>query len=418
MSNPWDDDSDDFEEEIAEVSSNSYLTVPEKGLTLIGKLVKRSKSGIRASEHFNDIVDEKIMPHLYLLEGVQREVLDTLARAKTQITELHKASVLSRRAVLGVGGKFSSGKSRFINSLTGASLPEGQKPTTSIATYIVKADQSENFAVTSNGSLVPLDEEALEALSHEFSRTYKNIGFVRILDTLIVQSSSFRYPDIAILDTPGYSKADLGKNADAGDAEIALHQLRSVDALIWLMDIENGVINDSDLKFIESLKIDAKILFVFNKADLRPLETVRQVVEKTKKILSGKPEFKDKTYGVIAYSSYNNETLVGGDLLQKFLDETGVLANTKKNVVAELSEAKEAAVKDMKNHGERLENKISLCKGLIDQANSPKRIRSVVQDLAQCRSTIRELKDNSTSLNKEFLGLIRNAKTLQNKTSS
>ncbi len=415
MSLPWEneDDNDIVEEEDAEESSNPYLTDPEKGLTLIGRLLKRNSEGDHAAERLNDIIDAKIIPHLHLLEDSQREVLDMLARAKTQIVELHKASILSRRAVLGVGGKFSAGKSCFINSLTNAGLPEGQKPTTSIATYIVQADKPEKYAVTAVGRSVALDDDAIEALSHEFSRTYKDIGFVRIIDNLIVQSSTFRYPDIAILDTPGYSKADQGKNADAGDAEIALRQLRSADALIWLMDIENGVINDSDLKFIESLKTKAKILFVFNKADLRPLETVKQVVEGTKKILEGKPEFKDTAYGVIAYSSYNNQTLVGEGVLQKFLQETDALAKTKETVDKELLKAQSAVVNDMAKQVEKLDAKATACEKAFEEARSAKRLSSVAQYLGKCRGTQLNLQETIKSLNTSFRILVSTASALQ-----
>ncbi|MDO5297343.1 MAG: dynamin family protein [bacterium] len=414
MSLPWENEDDnDIAEKEAEESSNPYLADPKKGLILIGKLLERSSDSAAAAERVDKIIDANILPHLHLLQESQREVLDTLTRAKIQVAELHKARILSRRAVLGVGGKFSAGKSCFINSLTDAGLPEGQKPTTSIATYIIKAEQSESYAVTSGGGSVALDDDAIEALSHEFSRTYKDIGFVRIIDNLIVQSTTFRYPDIAILDTPGYSKADQGKNADAGDAEIALRQLRSADALIWLMDIENGVINDSDLKFIESLKTKAKILFVFNKADLRPPETVRKIVEETSKILESKPEFKNTSCGVIAYSSRTNETLVGEGLLQKFLQDTGTLAKSKKSVDAELQEAQATADRDVEKHIAQLEQRISVCEEAISKAHSPKRIKSIVQEMSQSRGTLLKLTETLNLLNKGFRILISTAAAFQ-----
>ena len=352
MSNPWDDDDDDFSEED-EKSENPYLAHPESGLALVQNLLERNNSGARAANRVGELIDNRIMPLLHALENAQWDVAETLTRVKTQIAELHKAGILTNRAVLGVGGKFSAGKSCFINSLTDAGLPEGQRATTSIATYIVKSDRTENQAITANDCSVTLDDAAVEALTHEFSRVY-GIGFVRVIDNLIIHSSTFRYPNLAILDTPGYSKADSGKNADATDAEIALKQLRSADALVWLMDIENGVINDSDLKFIEALKSKAQILFVFNKADLRPKDTVQQIVDGTKKILQDRPEFSEKTYAVIAYNSFNGETVIGGNALTEFLNEVSSLSGEKMSVAAEVKQAHETAARDISERIEKL----------------------------------------------------------------
>ena len=348
-----------------------------------------------------DIIDERIMPFLHELEEEQRNVVETLIRVKTQITELHKAGILTNRAVLGVGGKFSAGKSCFINSFTKAGLPEGQRATTSIATYIVKADRAENQAITANDCSVILDDAAVKALTHEFSKEYEGIGFVRIIDNLIIRSPSFRYSNIAILDTPGYSKSDAGKNADATDAEIALQQLRSVDALVWLMDIENGVINDSDLKFIESLKSKAKILFVFNKADLRTPEARQQIVEKTKEMLHS-TKFAERTYAVIAYDSVQGETLVGGDALKLFLDEIGSLSENKKSITAEVREAHSCAMRDINKHIDWLDDRVEQCEKVLGEANLPDRITSVIKEMASCRETIWRLTNARESLGRAF----------------
>lgn len=386
MTNPWDDDIDDFDDviECDQGSLNHYLSDAETGLEMVRRLLERTPGTVGIVDEIYALIDRRLMPMLPNLKYAQSDVLELLINVKNRITELHKASILKQRAVLGVGGKFSAGKSCFINSITDAGLPEGQRATTSIATYIVKSDRPGNLAVTSRDLSVDLDNEAVEALTHEFSRLY-GIGFVRFIDNLIIRSATFRYPEIAILDTPGYSKADSGKNADASDAEIAMRQLGSVDALVWLMDIENGVINETDLKFIESLKSAAKILFIFNKADLRPLDTVSEIVNQTKAILLDRPEFEQRIFDVIGYSSRNCETVVGGDALERFLTYVCSLASNKRSLEEMLEEAQKIAENDILSQQKELKENEVRCDQVISNVLSPDRISSLVELMAFSR---------------------------------
>ena len=405
--NPWDDEDDYVEEE----NKNPYLAQPELSVALIHSLLEKRNSGAKYVDRVNTIIDESIMSFLHKLDNKQRDVAELLIRVKTQLGELHKVGILTNKAILGVGGKFSAGKSCFINSLTDAGLPEDTKPTTSIATYIIKSDHKENQAITANDCSVLLDDAAVEALTHEFSKMY-GIGFVRVIDNLVIHSPTFLYSNIAILDTPGYSKADLGKNADATDAEIALRQLRSADALVWLMDIENGVINDSDLKFLESLNTKAKILFVFNKADLRPKDTVQEIVDETKKILQSRLDFSEKAIAVIAYSSVLRETIIGDEVLSNFLKNVSDLSKEKVSVTKEVKQAEKMVIQDLKDQIKSLKDRASSCEKILESSVSPNRISSIIQELRDCRESIWRLNDTTQKLNCAFKELNANIKRL------
>ena len=101
------------------------------------------------------------------------------------------------------------------------------------------------------------------------------------------------------------------------EAENARRQLDSVDYLIWLVDIENGELKTDDEKFIDSLNVSTPILIIFNKAATVLPEKAEKVVFNTANRLkdSGK-----NIFDVIAYDSWDKETVVGGDALERFLD--------------------------------------------------------------------------------------------------
>ena len=398
MSDPWDLDDDYPDEDSIEGFGNKYLDHREMGLLLIQKLMARGNAWRGAADAAAELIDRQLFPILYELEGTdrgkanaQREAVSTLNRIKTQLFELNKVNILAQRAVLGVGGKFSAGKSCFINSLTDAGLPEGQSETTSIATYIVYDAQAGNLAITKYNHTVPLDDEAVEALTHEFSRIYQGIGFVRVIENLVLRSPTFRYHDIAILDTPGYSKADIGKSEDIADKEIALRQLRSADALVWLMDAETGGITQSDLEFLRSLESDVQILFVLNKADLRPEHTLQQIVSDTRQKVKNDPILGSHVFDVIAYSSFRMQTVIGGDSLERFLSAVSKQARKKKRLKDEVSNVMNQVEKNFQRQIRNLDKRKSTCNEILSGAYNPYRMQSVVRELTACNGRIAEL---------------------------
>ena len=232
---------EDLEEEV-----NEYLDNPEKGIELIKSMIVTKKGGDEYVE-LDKLLSDKIFPILAELDlSNELEIYKMLIKIRDRVKEQKKIKLLAGKKVLGIGGKFSAGKSCFINSITNAELPVGQRPTTSIATYIVSEKKKKSIAISNNDNIIELDENALEALTHQFFDTY-SIGFSKVIKNLVVYTPDFTYPNVVILDTPGYSKSDTEKRTDSSDAEMAREQLKSVDFLIWLIDSVQGVITQRDL---------------------------------------------------------------------------------------------------------------------------------------------------------------------------
>lgn len=305
-----------FDGEEFEEDENSYLTDTEKGIELVKSLIT-SKGGLRSPSRFDEILQKEILPLIAELElQNETEIYRTLRKISDRITEQKKVQILEGKKIVGIGGKFSSGKSCFINSITNATLPEGQKPTTSIATYIVNADRANNIAITNEDECVEIDDEAIEALAHAFYEKY-GIGFSKLLKNLVVYTPEFTYPNIAILDTPGYSKSDTNKSDDSSDAEIAREQLKSVDYLIWLVDSNQGTVTQRDLDFIHSLNIKNDILVVFTKASMRTDADLKKIIHEAKKTLKNANK---NVFDVIAYDSLLKKEIVGEGSLKRFFD--------------------------------------------------------------------------------------------------
>lgn len=127
---------------LQEHDKNKYLDDPAQGVSLIRDMLRRQEKAAVLDE-FDQIVNDDIFPILAELQlHNELEIYQALMKISNQIREQKKIHILEGKKVLGVGGKFSAGKSSFINAITNSKLPEGQRPTTSIATYIVNAPET------------------------------------------------------------------------------------------------------------------------------------------------------------------------------------------------------------------------------------------------------------------------------------
>lgn len=134
------------ESETVVGDSNRYLDNSDEGFRLIQKIL--SSSSLGEDDEVTEFISYDIFPIIAELKlDDELEIYRKLSVIGSKLQEQQRVKLLKGKKILGVGGKFSAGKSCFINSITNAELPEGQRPTTSIATYIVNADSRKNIAL-------------------------------------------------------------------------------------------------------------------------------------------------------------------------------------------------------------------------------------------------------------------------------
>lgn len=381
-------------EDLEEEEGNKYLDDPKMGIGLIKSLLLRKKEKKERTE-FEHIIQDEIFPVLAELElPNELEIYKELVKIGDKLKEYHVLRLLEGKQVLGVGGKFSAGKSCFINSITNAQLPEGQRPTTSIATYIVNDEKKDHAAISYSDTMIHLDEEALEALTHQFYERYQ-IGFSKFVRNLVIHTPNFTYPNIAVLDTPGYSKSDISKQEDSSDAEQARAQLRTADYLIWLIDAVQGVVTQRDLEFLSSLPVSTGILVVFTKAGCEGESNLHKKIEQAKEALKG---IDKEIYDVIAYDSLDVQTLVGGDALENFLDMVNQSGVLKEGLAGQIREIFDQLEDQLDEQVEECVNKYRALDSILQKTNNVEHISAVVEEHGKCRTQLARLKENKKLL--------------------
>jgi GTP-binding protein EngB required for normal cell division len=216
---------------------------------------------------------------------------------------------LHTKKFIAVGGGFSAGKSEFISSFINSDikLPIGVIPTTAIPTYVMYEEENSYVGCTNTGGSVNLKEidcDIQSKFTHEF---IKSFGFnLKEIMPYMVLGTKTDYGYLCFVDTPGYNPASTVDGYTNEDVQTASSFLNDSDTLLWLIGADaNGTIPASDLEFLSNIDIEnKKIYVVFNKADLRPLGSIEDVLEEIEESLD---DYGISIEGISAYSSVLKE---------------------------------------------------------------------------------------------------------------
>lgn len=375
----WDDSTEE-----SGIVENQYIIDPSSGLNLICEILPKNMQ--KKTDKIDNMLDKQLVRTISYIEDANIDLLGLekrLQKLSDQIVEYKKIKLLTNKTVVGVGGRFSAGKSAFINSLLNNSgdeivLPENQNPTTSIPTYILSGEENKIQAYLKDDRILLLKAEASAALTHEFYEKYK-IGFSRFIRNLVVYRNDF--PEnfsekIVLLDTPGYNKSDIDATDALSDEYLSSKQLKAIDRLICLVDIDNGTIQDKDLQFINKLVTDKPILFIFNKADLKTDEEIKKVLSTSKKIIA---DNHINAFGITAYSSRDKKEYFKKDIISCFFDQAVGDAGRKKGVQEELEEIKKIIEKMLIDKYEKMIIERNKLGSLILHTNDINEIGTIVQ---------------------------------------
>lgn len=375
----WDDSTEE-----SGIVENQYIIDPSSGLNLICEILPKNMQ--KKTDKIDNMLDKQLVRTISYIEDANIDLLGLekrLQKLSDQIVEYKKIKLLTNKTVVGVGGRFSAGKLAFINSLLNNSgdeivLPENQNPTTSIPTYILSGEENKIQAYLKDDRILLLKAEASAALTHEFYEKYK-IGFSRFIRNLVVYRNDF--PEnfsekIVLLDTPGYNKSDIDATDALSDEYLSSKQLKAIDRLIWLVDIDNGTIQDKDLQFINKLVTDKPILFIFNKADLKTDEEIKKVLSTSKKIIA---DNHINAFGITAYSSRDKKEYFKKDIISCFFDQAVGDAGRKKGVQEELEEIKKIIEKMLIDKYEKMIIERNKLGSLILHTNDINEIGTIVQ---------------------------------------
>lgn len=394
-------------EEEETLQDEITVSAPE-ALQLVSKILRiHSPRGQCAKQmqhkvqHLNQMIDQQVLDTVKNLNLPDELSLShRLQRLSDRVEEYKKNQLLKGRAIVGVGGSFSAGKSAFINSLFRTQmLPEDSTTTTAIPTYFMNGEEQQIFAYTKSNQTIRLTEKEMNAFTHQFDQTY-DIGFAPFIKNLFIVNQTDvvkeEFCQLAFLDTPGYSKPgdSVKGKREITDYEIAQSQLRTVDYLIWLVD--SGItLPASDLDFMESLQNPCPVLLIFTKADGKSSQVLKDQMAYAKEILQDK---QIHLYGITCYSSRDNKEYIGKKVLSRFLRKAEKEAALKKDVKDEMNDILQEVNQYLEQCIQQQKKQRADLKESVTEAVDFLSVRSLVALIEQLDLQLDELKQSQKQL--------------------
>ena len=387
----FEDDEEDyswFTENEPEIDENAFIADSEQAAQLISELFR---SGTQNDRKMLSHIQQYIKDIFQLYSEIELEdELSYYQEFRTlynRLAERRKLEKISKKTVIGIGGKFSAGKSKFLNAVAGLDglLPEATSPTTSIPTYIISG-KTAYIANNIYDGMCSLTKEKLQAMTHEFFEKY-HIGFSAFVESIVITSQNWSLPtNLALLDTPGYNKYDNKIQDTVSDKMKAYEQLKNADFLIWLASIDNGTITQDDIHFIESLHLSFPVLIVFNKCDQKTPEQVASILEQA---VSDIENAGLDCYGVAAYSALYKEETNGrylkenrkysGNLIQDFLKYASESNQFSNDIYSQFCKLETNFKNVIEQHGEKINKTVKELEKFIQESENVMAIRSLSQ---------------------------------------
>jgi formylglycine-generating enzyme required for sulfatase activity/GTPase Era involved in 16S rRNA processing len=222
--------------------------------------------------------------------------------------------------VVAFGGGFSAGKSSLINALLGRKLMVTEvAPTTSLPTYVLCGERDEVSALNLFGHRVALTEEAFLSLTHDEPLLYGS-HISRLLRAAFMTRADFPWQQLALIDTPGYSKdqsnSPSGTHDERTDEHIARAQLNAAQAVVWVIDARQGCITEDDLAFLGSLQRSIPLFIALSRADQKPESDIPGILSVISAALKGR---NIPVVGMAAFSARKTRAWPLEPLLQQLM---------------------------------------------------------------------------------------------------
>ncbi|MCX2836412.1 Dynamin family protein [Microbulbifer thermotolerans] len=294
--------SDKFKERLIEVESR---------YSLVCSAISPNKIRSERYDRFNEVVTQHLLPLINRVTVLPNEA-EQVMKIRAVDDELRLVESLkgfSERTIVAVAGGFSSGKSSFISSLfenEDLSLPIDIEPVTAIPTYVFHGEKLNINGYPSGGGCFEIPEKMYARLSHRFVEEF-GFNLRNLIPFISLEVPMKSYKNLAFIDLPGYNPGDRD-GVTSGDRSASEEYITQAQALIWMIGLDsNGTIPRDDLEHLwELAEINIPLYVVLNKADLRPLVSLDEVLDQVadELMMTGIPYS-----GLCAYSSEN-----GGEL--------------------------------------------------------------------------------------------------------
>ena len=343
------------------------ITEVESRYSLVCSAITPNKIISERYYRFNELVREDLLPLINRIDVLPNdaEQVMKIRAVDDELRLIESLKAFSERTIVAVAGGFSSGKSSFISSLFSnkdVCLPVGIEPVTAIPTYVFHADDLSINGYPADGGYFAIPQDMYSKLSHRFVEDF-GFNLRDLLPFISIEVPMNSYKNLAFIDLPGYNPG-ARDGATSGDRSTSEEYITQAQALIWMIGLDShGTVPRDDLDHLwELAESEIPIYIVLNKADLRPLTTLDEVLDQVADELM----MAGISYaGICAYSSESGgELSYRGRSLLSVLEEWDQPRHAMDFIIAKIEEVISTYEEALSNDIEEKKKKSNLIKAL------------------------------------------------------
>lgn len=245
-----------------------------------------------------------------------------------------------------VCGGYSSGKSSFLNSVTGIGsvLPTGIEPVSMVNTYINMSDSIDALCVRGKnikGDLVQLDRQVLDCIQHSSKSKVQVASVLNDLYIYVPTSDKNKnrayLKDVTFIDTPGYNNSDNANPENAkSDKETALNAIENADVVFWCIDVEAGTIPKNDIDMLNSINDSKPLLIIFTKIDKKTESALGSIMSTAREICKSK--LRCQPIDIVGFSQDKPDSIksLNNNSLKSIIQQLTASANDKRSFEDEI----------------------------------------------------------------------------------
>lgn len=253
------------------LSSAQLLPVDGRGFAAFVEILRA------LSEAFSDAYGQAVAYGLDTAEELA-QLREAFAASQADFLAYFRQRLICQgKPILGFCGGFSTGKSTFLNVLvnrtTDEPLPTKATRDTAVPVFLLNGPAEELWIENHQGSaFLQAQLPDLRLFRHSEDQYFQPWSY--LVRSLYLHSPYFGRSPMVFLDLPGHT-------AGAEDEQISLRSARQCDAIVYLLDITQGDLKDTDVKFLRQLKdLLPPVLVLLTKCDRLPPNRLAEVETK------------------------------------------------------------------------------------------------------------------------------------------
>ena len=240
-----------------------------------------------------DSIISTYMPELLQYSNIYHDI----SSAYILLKEYSVYKDIVNKNVIALGGKMSSGKSSFFNSVYGGNiLPVDVIQSSEVPVYVCGGNSQISYALNKFDNIIETDNKGIDIVFSGFDGKKINT-YGHMLSSIMTYASSVSLKHSVFIDIPGYLQDGSERELDM----CTYDRIKYSNVLLWFADINKKTfaISDEDITFLRQIPDLLPKLIIISKADIYPQKDFPEILEKTRKLLNAR---KIKYIDVLAYS--------------------------------------------------------------------------------------------------------------------